>query len=271
MNIRALIISLIGLCVASGSVWATMADRSIPHQDTEAMPQMVQLISARHDIQFGEEITMGMLAVQEWPSETVPQDGYTNLSQLIPAIDGTPRRAKETIRKGELLLNTNISEFGESVTMVQALGSNSRAVSIRVDAVTSVGGFVTPGDFVDVVLTEGRGDGLRAATILQDIRVLGVDENTTQGSRGSGPRTVTVEVAPREGQILALAQKAGTLSLTLRTERDVADAQLEQISLSDLLSTRSSNVIPSATSRPVEVKRTITVRRGVTVEVVEVE
>lgn len=271
MNIRALVISLIGLCVASGSVWATMTDRSAPHQETPAARQMVQLISARHDIKFGEEITMGMLAVQEWPSETIPEDGFTNLASLIPAADGTSRRAKAKIRKGELLLEGNVSEFGESVTMVQALGSNSRAVSIRVDAVTSVGGFVTPGDFVDIVLTEGRGNGLRAATILQDIRVLGVDQNTKQGSRGNGARTITVEVAPREGQILALGQKAGTLSLTLRTERDVADTELEQISLSDLLWSKTPNVVPSAPNRVVEKKRTVTVRRGVSVEVVEVE
>lgn len=273
MNIRAIIISTFGMCIAVGSVWASMSGEPLPSRQTVEKPKMVKLISARHDIRFGEEITVGMLAVQEWPGESAPDSTFTDLNDLIGQPGSDPRRAKETIRKGELVLAEKISEFGETVTIVQALGSNSRAVAIRVDSVTSVGGFVTPGDFVDIVLTEGKGAGLRAATILQDVRVLGVDQNTEQSNHANGKaRTITVEVAPREGQILALAQKAGTLSLTLRTEQDVADADLSQITLADLLRNADPVILPTAVKElPLPKKRTITVRRGTTIEVVEVE
>lgn len=169
------------------------------------------------------------------------------------------------------MLADKVSEFGETVTMVQALGSNSRAMAIRVDAVTAVGGFVTPGDRVDIVMTEGSGSALRAATILQDIRVLGVDQNTQQGNRGgAAARTITVEVAPKQGQLLALAQRAGALSLTLRTERDVSDTDLGQVSLDDLM--RNADPIVVKTARPqAEPVRTIKVRRGTTTGVVEIQ
>ncbi len=272
MNIRALIMSVTGVFIAVGAVWAAMSDDKELGVNAIQAPEMVQLISARRDIRFGEEITMSMLAVQQWPGGTAPENTFTDLVQLIGQPDGEARRAKETIRKGQLLVSENISDFGESVTIVQALGSNSRAVAIRVDSVTAVGGFLTPGDYVDVVLTEGKGAGLRAATILQDIRILGVDQNTEQTSRAnSAARTVTVEVAPREGQILALAQKAGTLSLTLRTERDVANEEMDQITLADLLRNSEPVVIPSAPEKTVATKRTVTVRRGVSAEVVELE
>ncbi|MGI9355482.1 MAG: Flp pilus assembly protein CpaB [Rhizobiaceae bacterium] len=272
MNPRALIMSLIGICVAGGSVFATMGKLEKPTPTASELPQLVQLIAARHDIKFGEKISFEMLATQAWPADTVPENAFSELSNLIGPPGSKPRRAREIIRKGELLLPSNVSEFGETVTIVKVLGSNSRAMSIWVDAVTAVGGFVTPGDHVDIVLTEGKGAGLRAATILQDVRVLGVDQNTDRGNRGRPEaRTITVEVAPREGQILALAQRAGTLSLTLRTERDVANEELEQITLDDLLRD-SEPVFEEPIAKPVAAPpRTIKVRRGTATEVVGVE
>ena len=70
---------------------------------------------------------------------------------------GEPRRAMRPIGRGELIMAGKVSEFGQKVTIVDTLAPGTRAVSIRVDAVTSVGGFVTPGDFVDVLLTRGIG------------------------------------------------------------------------------------------------------------------
>ena len=56
---------------------------------------------------------------------------------------------------GEILLASKLSSFGDKVTLVQKLGENARAMAIKVDAVTAVGGFVTPGDYVDIDMTQG--------------------------------------------------------------------------------------------------------------------
>ncbi|MFK7938203.1 MAG: Flp pilus assembly protein CpaB [Roseovarius sp.] len=270
MNIRALIFALVGLLIAGGSVWVAMGSKLASPATAAIGTETVLVISARHDIQFGEEITLGMLAMQSWPADTLPEGVFNTPEQLVGPEGSDIRRARETIRTGELLNSGNISEFGETVTIVKALGSNTRAVAIRVDSVTAVGGFVTPGDRVDIVMTEGEGAGLRAATILQDIRVLGVDQNTDTGNRATqAARTITVEVTPRDGQILALAQKAGTLSLTLRTEIDVSNAELGQISLEDLLQ-NAQPVIVKQPDAPIEPKRTIKVRRGTDTAIVEV-
>jgi pilus assembly protein CpaB len=168
--------------------------------------------------------------------------------------------------QGELILASKVSEFGEKVTIVQSLGPNSRAMSIKVDAVTAVGGFVTPGDSVDIMLTQGSAGDMRAVTILQNVRVLGVDQDSDEQNDQVGvARTVTVEVSPEESQKLALAQKAGTLSLSLRTLDGVIDAPLDSIRLSDLMREKS----------PVDeevVKKTIRIRRATdAVETVDVE
>ena len=164
-----------------------------------------------------------------------------------------------------MVLASKISEFGEKVTIVQTLGKNTRAMAINVNAQTSVGGFVTPGDSVDILLTQGSGASLRAVTILQNIRVVGVDQQADeQNEQANVAKTVTVEVSPEEGQKLALAQKAGTLRLTLRTLDSDVDAPLESIRLSDIIRENS----------PTEEgpKRTVTVRRaGTSIEKVEVQ
>jgi pilus assembly protein CpaB len=80
------------------------------------------------------------------------------------------------------VLVTQVSEFGEKVTIVETLSENGRAVAITVNAETAAGGFVTPGDYVDVILTQGGGEGLRAVTILQNIRVIAVDQDANERS-----------------------------------------------------------------------------------------
>lgn len=102
-------------------------------------------------------------------------------------------------------------------------------------AETAVGGFVTPGDFVDVVMTQGGGNDLRAVTILQNVRVIGVDQIAEElQNQAIVARTITVEVSATDGQKLALAQKAGELSLSLR-DLDAPDIEdIPEIGLADL-------------------------------------
>jgi pilus assembly protein CpaB len=131
-------------------------------------------------------------------------------------------------------------------------------MSLTVNAQTGVGGFVTPGDEVDIVLTRGGGDEMRALTILQKIRVIGVDQRSDeQSDQAIVARTVTVEVTPEQGQKLALAQSAGMLSLSLRSLETEEDKPLEAVRLSDLLVEKS----PVEDGAP---KAVVRVRRGAT-------
>lgn len=116
---------------------------------------------------------------------------------------------------------------------------------------------------MDIALTQGRGETLRTGTILQDIRVLGIDRNADESSRAAQEaRTITVEVTPRGGQILALSQQAGILSLTLRNDTVGAEEiALEQITLNDVWGIAEALPAPVVT-QPVVVEQTIRVRRG---------
>lgn len=257
MRIGSIFVAIVGLGVAGGSAFLAkdMIEATSANAAVSEEAHLVNVIVASRDIAFGQSLESHMLTTIAWPRDAVPSGTFSAYDVLLPQDGEQPRRAKRAIAQGEVILLSKISEFGEKVTITQTLGPNSRAMAIKVDAETAVGGFVTPGDFVDVVLTQGRNESLRAVTILQNIRVIGVDQEADE--RVDTPeiaRTVTVEVSPEQGQRLALAQQAGTLTLTLRTLEGNLDAPLESVRLSDLL--RDVSPVPEEES-----SRTVRVRR----------
>lgn len=268
MRLRSLMVTMVGMALAGASVYASRELLQVQPATASVDPNEPRLISvvvAAQDIPFGTTIEGHKLTTIQWPSDAVPPGVYSDFAELLPQSGVEPRRAKRTMAQGELVMANKVSEFGEKVTIVQTLGKNTRAMAIKVDATTAVGGFVTPGDSVDIVLTQGGGATLRAVTILQNIRVVGVDQQADEmDEQANVAKTVTVEVSPEQGQKLALAQKAGTLSLTLRTLDAVVDEPLESIKLSDIIRDKS----------PTEEgpKKTILVRRaGVNLQEIEVK
>lgn len=280
MRLQPILMTVFGLALAGGSVFLAEGTLNRENSTAEASTiapapdAMVVLITAAEDIPFGEEITRDKLTAQSWPASAAPDYAFDSASDLLGPEGSPPRRALRHIRAGDLISQTEVSRFGESVSITSTLADNNRAMAITVSAATAVGGFVTPGDRVDIVLTQGRGDTLRTGTILQNIRVLGVDQDGDDNSSRSAreARTITVEVSPRESQTLALSQQAGILSLSLRSHSNVdLGEELDQITMDDIwMNAEPAPVIaaPVVEAAPV---RTIRVRRGTDQEEVIVE
>lgn len=265
MRIGSILTTMLGVSLAAGAVFLAREELLQPQAaGTQARTQAyTEIVVATQNIQFGQEIEPHLVTLQSWPSEALPQGAVLKLEDVLANDEGI-RRARANIVQGEVVLTSKLSGFGEKVTITQKLGENTRAMAIKVDAVTAVGGFVTPGDFVDIVLTQGRNEDIRAVTILQNIRVIGVDQQSEeQVDSPEIARTITVEVTPAQGQRLALAQKAGTLSLTLRTLEGVLDEPLDMVDLRDLLKEKSP--VEEAEKAP-----TIKVRRAGAVELVDI-
>ncbi|MFT4706187.1 MAG: pilus assembly protein CpaB [Yoonia sp.] len=236
MKFRTLATILFGTALAGVGSFAAM-NLAVGPGPATAMQDvvMVDVVVARTEIAYGQAIEPALLMTQSWPKAAVIEGIYTSFD---PFTTGEPLRALGRIFPGEPIMVAKLSSPGERVTIVQRLTPGHRAVAISVDAATAVGGFVAPGDRVDIVLTQGSGIELRAVTVLQNIRVVGIDQ-TSEELQGAPKvvRTITVEVLPDEGQRLALAQRAGQLSLSLR-ELDALELEpLEQIQLSDLFDT----------------------------------
>ena len=266
MRLRSILTAALGLGVAAYSATAArdyfeaQADAKI----AAAESKVVDVVAASVDIPFGSVIEPRTLTTIKWPREAIPKGTFQDIAMLAPNASGEPRRAKRAISQGELILAAKVSEHGEKVTIVQKLGENTRAMALNVNAQSGVAGFVTPGDRVDITMIQGGGAGMRAITILQNIQVIGVDQTSNeQTDQPIIARTVTVEVTPEQGQMLALAQRAGQLSLSLRSPDETVAAPLESVQLRDLIREEA----------PVETikKPTVLVRRGITsVETVEI-
>ena len=126
---------------------------------------------------------------------------------------------------GEPIMNSKISGEGGRATLSAILPVDRRAVSIRISDVAGVSGFALPGDRVDVILTHSEGPTQVADVILQDIRVIAIDQDPNdQAANPRLGRTATLEVEPFDAQKLALAAQVGTLSLALRSAKAEAGA-----------------------------------------------
>ena len=227
MQLRSLVTCLVGVVVAGSAVVYTHVFVRVPG----AQQPVRDVVVAVGDIRFGQKIEAEMLAVQSWPLHAIPHGSFSSLDAVIGDQEGQERRAKFALAKGDVIFTSKVSDFGEPVSITQKIDPSMRAVTIRVNDVTGVAGLIAPSDRVDLTLTRNIDRKLFTSTILQDIEVLEIDG---QGKARQRAKTVTVQVDPADAQKLALAQQAGTLSLSLR-HIDAADRPaLRSISVSDL-------------------------------------
>ena len=157
-----------------------------------------------------------------------------------------------------------MSPQGARGVLPSKIAEDRRAATIEINEVTGVAGFVLPGTFVDILLTSTigqRDNQLASRTLLQNVPVLGVDQLSSEDE--DDPKVVnavTLEVTPRDGKKLALAQEVGKLSLLLRNEIDAS------ILVKDLITLKSLQEIPSGTTKKVTVYKRV--RRSPTVEII---
>ncbi|MEI4486858.1 Flp pilus assembly protein CpaB [Frigidibacter sp. MR17.14] len=264
MRIGSLLTALAGIAVAGGSAYYARELLDQPVAAAEAENTVMAIVASR-DIALGQVIDPQLLTTIRWPRDAVVPGTVSSAKVLLPAAGGQPRRAKRPIAAGELILMSKVSDFGEKVTIVQSLSPDGRAMAINVTAGSAVGGFVTPGDRVDIVLTRNKDNDMQAVTILQNIRIIGVDQTADENKDKPGiARTVTVEVTAEQGQKLALAQTAGQLSLTLRSLEAADQEPLVSARLEDLIVDRAPvAVAPDAEPAPEPVRApVIRIRRA---------
>jgi pilus assembly protein CpaB len=236
MDRKKLVLLLGALIIAIGTAMAArsmFAGASSPQADAAVQePQGPKVLVSQRGLPVGTIITADAIAYQAWPKEMVQDayfiDGESDINSLLGTVVRHPITAGEPVTQGSLVAP------GDRGFLAAALGPGMRAVTVPVSARTGVGGFVFPGDRVDLVLTQAvKGDGdadLKAAeTILRNIRVLATDQRTTTTKTENGNtvvqafRTVTIEVTPRIAEKVAVAQTIGTLSLSLRSIADNQD------------------------------------------------
>jgi pilus assembly protein CpaB len=183
----------------------------------------VPVVTAAQPIPYGAKLDAHYLKVIFMPAGAAPVGAFSSLNQILGGPNGPPvALAPMTVL--EPILPADISGPGERLTLAALIADGDRAYTIGVTEVTGDGGHVLPGDRVDVVLTRElpqiagpTGRRFISGIILQDLKVLGMDQNANPSSTApSVSHTATLEVSPEDALKLATASQAGGLSLALR-------------------------------------------------------
>ena len=132
------------------------------------------------------------------------------------------RVAVQPIVAGEILMRERFAASEDGSTLAALVGEKMRAVTVRVDDVIGVGGFLLPGNRVDVLAARREANQRATAeTILRDVKVLAVDQTAaTEKNEPVIVRAVTLEVNPEQAEILVKAKEEGSIQLTLRNPLD---------------------------------------------------
>ena len=239
---RASTIVMIGFAVVFGllavfiaQAWLNnQADIRARNQDAgKTVVASQTIVVAKQALRFGTELNGGMLEEVAWPSQALPQGAFAKISDLLK---GGRRIVLAAIEPNEPVLALKITGPGQRATLSALVGPGMKAVTIRVNDVEGVGGFVLPGDRVDVALTR-QIDKTSATTevVLQNARVLAIDQSADERTNKAAiAKSVTLEVDTLEAQKLSLAATVGNLSLLLRQAGDTADVRTRKITLKDL-------------------------------------
>ncbi|HEV7417250.1 MAG TPA: Flp pilus assembly protein CpaB [Tianweitania sediminis] len=244
MNASRVIILGVAVAAAAGAGYVAKRMAAQPPQvvAVQQQPDAPQ-IQLEDVLVLNANLPMGaaiedQLKWQPWPADAVSEGFITRSAEpdAIETLKGSI--ARDAIYTGEPLRRSKLIGQGQSF-MSSILPSGKRAVATQIAADTSAGGFILPNDTVDVIMTRrateqgaGAGEGFVTETILQNIRVLAIDQAIQEDEEGKRVRvgqTATLELTPQQAEIITVAQQmADRLTLSLRSITDTQDQDLAE-------------------------------------------
>ena len=253
---RGLILITIALVMGFGAAYT--ANQWVAAQvgdDTEG--DGVHVVAAAMAIPYGTKVESRHLRFIEIPADAAPTGAFTTLED----VEGTV--ATVAIARGEILLADRFAEHESGSTLAALVSSNMRALTVRVNDVIGVAGFLLPGNRVDVL--SSRKEANRRAvteTILRNIKVLAVDQTaSTEQNEPVIVRAVTLEMTPDQAEVLVKARTEGEIQLTLRNPLEkYSEPEPEPEPV------MQNPVVSEQPRRPVNRSTTVTVIRGTKVD-----
>jgi pilus assembly protein CpaB len=226
---------------------------------------MQTIVVAKQPLRFGTELSQSALMEVPWPEASMPAGAFSKISDLL---HGGRRVVLTAIEPNEPVLSLKITGPGQRATLSALVKPGMKAVTIRVNDVEGVGGFVLPGDRVDVVLTRQIDKGAASTeVVLQNARVLAVDQTADErAAKATVAKSVTLEVSTVEAQKVWLASSVGNLSLLLRKAGETAQTKTRKITLNDLGGNETVSADKVATATVVVTRASATQEYTVPVE-----
>jgi len=228
MNLRTLLLavaalSLAGLTALFARHWLD-TQRTVVAAPAKPAAPAVEVLVARDALPAGTFVKPEQLRWLAWPEEGMAQSyvikGKGDMNAFVGGV------VRQFIAPGEPVTSARIVTPGDRGFLAAVLHPGMRAVSVSITAETGISGLVFPGDRVDLILAQSFREKnsetaqMRRAseTVLNDIRVLAIDQNTKDGNeKPAVGKTVTFEVTQKQAETIAVAAELGKLSLSLRS------------------------------------------------------
>ncbi len=230
-------------------------------------PPETTIVVARQPLFYGNELTRQNVREIPWLADDLPTGTFQKIDDLF--VDDQSRVVLRTMEQNEPVLNSKISGDDRAATMSAIIPLKMRAITIRVNDIVGVAGYIIPGDRVDMMLTrEGNSAKPETTILLQNVQILGIDQQASEDSQEPRVvRSVTIAVTPSQAPKIVLAYSVGKLTLALRNRGDADPSRATRITVADLgigeVFRPAGTGTRTASSAPLALPR----RRGASVDV----
>jgi pilus assembly protein CpaB len=212
------------------------------------------VIVAADDIQVGARVEEHDVRIARFPVSGLPAGAYTKRSQVMG------RGVIIPITRGEFILPSKLAPENAGSGLPSLIPPGMRAVSVRVNEVVSVAGFVGPGTRVDVLLT-GTPNGStesQTTTVLQNVAVIASGQRLERNTAGEPQNTpvITLLTSPEDAERLTLASSEGKIQLSLRNPLDTHQDSVDPANAKGLYRGGTPAAAPHVTIRPLRPQKT---------------
>jgi pilus assembly protein CpaB len=242
---------ILAVAISMGGSAAYLTRSWLKDQTSAAVQPAGTIVVAAESLAYGTAMTPDNVAEIPWFSNTLPEGAFAVKDDLL---NGGRRVVLSPLKRGEPVLRSKITGPGQRASLASLLDDGKRAVTVSVDDVRGVAGFVLPGDFVDIVIIADDGSPKRQGysdILLEHVKVLAIDQVASEGEgQPTVAKAVTVEVTKEQAQKILLATSIGKLSLILARPVESKPDPNRRVSETDIGRTRPEPVRPPPAPPP---------------------
>lgn len=233
---RAQLIGIVVAGVCGVGAFVVMKTMIKPPQQTtlEKTVDTIKVLVARADIGLGTVTTESNFRWQEYPETAAPQGAVICRGGSCSMRDYSGSIARAPIMKEELITKSKLVKAGEGGVLASILPQGMRAISTKITEDSAVGKLILPNDHVDVILirrlrTKGGQEEHVSDTLFRNVKVLAIGQKieVKDGQKVADGNTATLELSPRQAELLALSKSMGDISLSLRSIADFKEDKEE--------------------------------------------
>lgn len=222
MNNKTLLFVILSLVFGITAVYLAQnwLKSNTPSDNTERTRSVVTVVA---EVPLGTIIERKHLAVTPVPDGLIPKGAIMDITEAEGMV------VKNRLYQGEVLRKERLTKKGEGSTLASLITPTMRAVTIRVNDVVGVAGFLLPGNRVDIIniITSG---GLKTDIVLANVKILAIDQRASNDeNKPVLVRAVTLELSLEQAETLMIAKTRGALQLALRNPNDTAVIELAEI------------------------------------------